>query len=239
MAFDLVNVATAVATCPKPVFCGIGHEIDESVADRVAHTTAKTPTACAAAVVAHVTAFDVALRAARVAIDRVARGHVAAAASRLAAARGALWLRAERRLSGPRAVVSEARLRLAHHADRHCRFAAASLVGARQNLQRSRAHTRRGVAALTAARARLARTAQRQITDAEIRLRSHAHLVSALAPRRTLARGFSITRDADGRIVNAMPEPGCTITTETLRATFSSTVHELATDQLDGGTENP
>ena len=239
MAFDLARVAAAIATCPKPVFCGIGHEIDESVADRVAHTTAKTPTACAAALVAHVATFDEALRAARVAIDRLARGRIAAAASRLAAARGELWLRAERRLSRPRAVVGEARLRLAHHADRRCRRAAADLAGARQDLQRSRAHTRRGAAVLSTARARLARTAQRRIADATMQLRAQAQLVSALAPRRTLARGFSITRGADGRIVRAVPEPGDTITTETIRATFSSTVGEPTTDPPDGGTQSP
>ena len=33
--------------CPVPVLTGIGHEIDTSVADEVAHTAAKTPTACA------------------------------------------------------------------------------------------------------------------------------------------------------------------------------------------------
>ena len=238
MAFDLANVATAIATCPKPVFCGIGHEIDESVADRVAHTTAKTPTACAAALVAHVAAFDEGLRAARFAIDRFARRRVAVAASRFAAARGELWLRAERRLSRPRAVLGEARLRLAHHADRHCRAAAADLVGARQDLQRSRAHTRRGVTVLTAARARLTRSSKRQIADAKIQLSSHTQLVSALAPQRTLARGFSITRGADGRIVRETPEPGHTVTTETLRAKFSSTVGEPTTDPPDGGTNS-
>ncbi len=239
MAFDLASVATAIATCPKPVFCGIGHEIDDAVADRVAHTMAKTPTACAAALVAHVAAFDESLRAALVTIDRLTRRRAAAAASRLALTRGELWLRAERRLSRPRALLGEMRLRLAHHADRHCRRAGADLVGARQALQRSRAHTRRGVTVLTAARTRLTRSAQRQAADARIQLRSHAQLVSALAPRRTLARGFSITRGADGHIVREAPEPGDTITTETLRATFSSTVSEPTTDPPDGGTNSP
>ena len=34
-----------------PVFTGLGHEVDRSVADEVAHTAFKTPTACAAALV--------------------------------------------------------------------------------------------------------------------------------------------------------------------------------------------
>ncbi len=239
LAFDLSSVATAIAMCPKPVFCGIGHEIDTSIADQVAHTAAKTPTACAATLVARIAVFDGDLDAARSAIDRQARGHVTAATSRLAVSRGELRRHAERQLSGPRALLGEARLRLAHHADHRFRSAAADLAGARKDLQRSHVHTRRGTALLTSVQGRLARSAQRQITDAKTQLRSRAQLVSAVAPRRTLARGFSITRSADGRIVRAVPEPGDTITTETIRATFSSTVGEPTTDPPDGGTQSP
>lgn len=46
-AFDHFEVAKAIATAALPVFTGIGHEIDESVADMTAHTALKTPTAVA------------------------------------------------------------------------------------------------------------------------------------------------------------------------------------------------
>ena len=39
---------------PVPVITGVGHEVDTSVADEVAHTVAKTPTACAQLLVARV-----------------------------------------------------------------------------------------------------------------------------------------------------------------------------------------
>ena len=58
MAFDLESVATAVANSTRPVLSGIGHEIDRSVVDEVAHTAFKPPTACAAALVQTVAAFD-------------------------------------------------------------------------------------------------------------------------------------------------------------------------------------
>ena len=51
-AFDDEAVARAIAACPVPVVTGIGHEVDTSVADEVAHTAAKTPTACAQLLVA-------------------------------------------------------------------------------------------------------------------------------------------------------------------------------------------
>ena len=41
----------------NPVLTGIGHEVDRSIADEVAHTAHKTPTAAAAAVVNRVRAY--------------------------------------------------------------------------------------------------------------------------------------------------------------------------------------
>lgn len=51
-AFDDEAMALAISQCSHPVFTGIGHEIDVSIADVVAHTANKTPTACAQAVIA-------------------------------------------------------------------------------------------------------------------------------------------------------------------------------------------
>ena len=51
-AFDEESVSRMIAEMPVPVFSGIGHEIDTSVADYAAHTHTKTPTACAGALIA-------------------------------------------------------------------------------------------------------------------------------------------------------------------------------------------
>ena len=181
LAFDLASVARAIALCPLPVFCGIGHEVDTSVADQVAHTAAKTPTACAAALVAHVAAFEGRLRSARHELTRTARVRTGAATARLATARSSLGLLAERRLGRPRVLLSQSRLRLGHHA-------------------------------------------QRCMADARGRLREAAAVIEALAPQRTLARGFSITRTADGAVVRDRPAAGDTVTTTTAHATFASSV---------------
>lgn len=45
--FDNMELAREVASCPVPVWVGIGHEIDRGVLDEVAHTSFKTPTAVA------------------------------------------------------------------------------------------------------------------------------------------------------------------------------------------------
>ena len=56
-AFDHELVARAVALCMRPVFTGIGHQVDRSVADEAAHTCCATPTAAATAVVEAVSAW--------------------------------------------------------------------------------------------------------------------------------------------------------------------------------------
>ena len=56
-AFDDEQIAITISKCSHPVFTGIGHEIDTSIADIVAHTANKTPTACAQSVIAIVESF--------------------------------------------------------------------------------------------------------------------------------------------------------------------------------------
>ena len=56
-AFDDEVIARAIAACTKPVFTGIGHETDTSIADEVAYSWNKTPTACAVAIIQHVQEF--------------------------------------------------------------------------------------------------------------------------------------------------------------------------------------
>ena len=56
--FDAEVLARTIAALDVAVVTGIGHEVDRSVSDEVAHTAFKTPTACAAALVEQVRAFS-------------------------------------------------------------------------------------------------------------------------------------------------------------------------------------
>ena len=51
MAFDQLKLCEKIAQCPIPVLAGIGHEVDETVTDLVAHKSLKTPTAVAAFII--------------------------------------------------------------------------------------------------------------------------------------------------------------------------------------------
>lgn len=55
--FDAESIARAIAGSALPVFTGIGHEIDLSVADEVAFEHHKTPTACAVAFIERVALY--------------------------------------------------------------------------------------------------------------------------------------------------------------------------------------
>lgn len=56
--FDSLEIAKAIAKFKLPVFTGIGHEIDESIADMVAHSSLKTPTAVAEFLITHNASFE-------------------------------------------------------------------------------------------------------------------------------------------------------------------------------------
>lgn len=57
-AFDDLEICEAVAKSKLPILAGIGHDIDESVLDLVAHTSLKTPTAVADFLLQHNALFE-------------------------------------------------------------------------------------------------------------------------------------------------------------------------------------
>lgn len=223
--FDSEAIARAIARCPVPVLTGIGHEIDTSVADVVAHTSFKTPTACAAHLVecARETmdrvevAWDGVVRHAREAqrveqrrlletarhMARGARDGVRHRQRDLDERRRALLretkaatTRADRRLGeSVRRAGHLVRVRLAGHEAR--------LILARKRLapNRLRRVVRSRSEGLEALTARLAPLATRIVTRREADLKAPEATIRALDPRRVLRRGYSLSVDSGGRLV--------------------------------------
>lgn len=108
-AFDDEGVARAVADCRHPVFTGIGHQIDESIADLMAHTRFITPTACAEGVISIVNDFTTGLREAQ-------RELRLCTESSLIRARGRLVMALERLKTRPRNAFLRQGQVLAMHA---------------------------------------------------------------------------------------------------------------------------
>lgn len=181
LAFDLENVARAVALAGIPVFSGIGHEIDRSVVDEVAHTAFKTPTACAAALVQTVAAFEQALSDSARRIVNLANSCHDRAAALVSSSARSINDRARRTLDVKNGQLDAASSRLRD----------LSLIAIDRNLERC------------------TRTFD---------------LVQALDPGRILARGFSITRNENGKVVRDLIPAGVTIVTETATSLITSKV---------------
>lgn len=200
--FDTDIVARAIAGMPVPVLTGVGHEIDRSVADEVAHTSCKTPTACAQVLVEQVRRFDDALAEAARLVAVQARRRASLAQRELDDAARRV------RRSVPVAIAREQALVDRRHgrvdelawyrtgeAARRLEHAAARLV------DRGRRVTRDAVAVLDERERSVASAATHRLDLEVVRLDAREATVRALDPRRVLERGYSITRDADGRVV--------------------------------------
>jgi len=200
-AFDSRAIAEAIALAPFPVLTGLGHEIDRSIADLVAHTALKTPTKVAEFLVERVTRLDLAVEELRRALRREALAPLARAREALGKAERGVSL-ARLRLAGAGAHVEE-------HARTLARLGRSALRAAVRRSEQLR--SRLAVAAPRGAgRAELERrrraervcgAARGHLRAARATLQGMERLAAQLDPQRTLERGFSITRDAGGRLL--------------------------------------
>ena len=299
--FDRRNVAHAVATALVPVWTGIGHTGDRSVADEVAHRSFGTPTAVGQDLVATVAGAWDELARAVAGIARVVGARLAATASELEGRRrefatlaGSQLARhehaqartsAELRRSAARclAIRSDHLGMVAHHirasgvvelrdARRQLGNLAADVTQAARNtcvdagddLAAAAAGVSTAAAgALAAARApitgtaaqlsrarfdgildrqsavvtdsarRIGRDARRRLDDHGDRAASRRAVLTAYDPKRQLARGWTLTRTADGRLVRdiASLAAGDALVTTFASGTAMSTVTEVTTDE--------
>ena len=126
-AFDHERVARAIAQCPLPVLVGVGHEIDRSVADEVAHLSAKTPTATAALLVEAVRVFHRQVEQAAARLAGLAGARLDAAAGRLSGAGGRLVAAANGLVTSHHTYLDRHRTQLRYLAERCCERAATEL----------------------------------------------------------------------------------------------------------------
>ena len=233
-AFDTDPVARAIATSALPVICGIGHEIDSSVADLVAHASFKTPTACAQFLIERVVAFDFALaeRGARLAVaarsvpqrhaahidkcakltaERVERSLVVArrrsvqAANGLERRVGRALVRTDQRLVTAASMVSTSTARVVASSQRRCDLHQKLLVELPSRLLRGQSQ-------------------RLDLLDARL---------GAVDPVQALRRGYSITTTDDGTLVRSASDApaGTVLVTRVADGTLTSTVTNSTTNQ--------
>lgn len=205
VAFDHELVARAVATHPVPVWTGIGHTGDQSVADIVANQAFVTPTECGQELVHRVGEWWDARQTAAVLVARRAREGMVDAHARDRHARQRLG-RATRHQLHRHAE------RLTVRADRAARQAGRQLEVATMSLERR--SSRLGARATA-------------VVDREAeRAASWRRLFGAYDVERQLERGYSLTLDDQGRIVRSalVVSPGQQLVTRFADGTARSTV---------------
>ncbi|HVX23586.1 MAG TPA: exodeoxyribonuclease VII large subunit [Acidimicrobiales bacterium] len=182
-AFDAEPVARAVATCPLPVWTGIGHTGDESVADIVAGRSFVTPTECGRELVARVGAWwESSVVGAAERVARRAAEAVGATEHRTVQTR-------ERLAATARHLVQRQSDQLAARVDSVVRCAPRITDDAHVGL--------------VGRAARLGPLALGHLERGGDRLGSWRRLLAAYDVDRQLERGYTLTVGPDGRVVRS------------------------------------
>ena len=236
VAFDHEVVARAVASCKLPVFTGIGHETDRSVADETAHTASSTPTAAARAVVQRVEDWLEQL-------DGTGRA-IAGRGRRVLTA-------AEHRAGKVTADTSRGSTTALRRAEHNLDAAAGRLINAGRSAtartgrrvaavnyrlaQAGPAAPRRAGGRLDRASARLSVAGRHEIRHAQRQLDAVATRVRTLDPALILRRGWSMTRRDDKTLVRSVQDvsPGDGIVTQLADGTLKSTIGDRRDDTQD------
>ncbi len=209
--FDAEPIALAIATSPVPILTGLGHEVDRSVADEVAHTALKTPTACAGRLIELVATYSSATEERWTAITAAVRSDLIDTTTRLSD-------RAHRIARRTHAAVERADGRLDTRVERLRDSPLRQLAAVERHVNR--------IAARISSRApQLLVSEERDLDFAVSRL-------ALLDPVNLLSRGWSITRDSHGAIVRSTSDVthGMIITTQLADG--------VVTSRIDDPTEN-
>jgi exodeoxyribonuclease VII large subunit len=210
-SFNDERVVRAVVAHTVPVVCGVGHEVDVTLADFAADVRAPTPSAAAELVVPDRAEWEKAFRRAA---DRIAT----AADRRLVAARRELDAeqRALLRLD-PLAQLATSRERVGLLLDRAVRAVERALATRRATLEQ---------AAMAVPGALTTR-----LRAARLELDTASAALAVLDPQATLDRGYAIVRRAaDERILTAPEEapPGTQLSVRLATGELTATVDDTA-----------
>ncbi|MCP4435204.1 MAG: exodeoxyribonuclease VII large subunit [Actinomycetia bacterium] len=205
--FDGERLGRAIATLGVAVFTGIGHETDRTVADEVAHSAFKTPTAAAASVVERAESAHEQLGATTASLRSAAEGRLARAGNLLDSQTRSVAIASRGHLNRESAGLDSRLARVA---------SAAPLSAGRL------------AARVDSLAARVEPAATRALESAGTRLGNLEGLVAARDPALLLKRGWSITRDATGAIVSSALglEAGTELVTTVADGRISSVVTE-------------
>jgi exodeoxyribonuclease VII large subunit len=227
--FNEEIVARAIFHCAIPIVSAIGHEIDFTIADFVADLRAPTPSAAAELIVPDFGEVNRRIDKLAVSLQRCWRNFLGHEQTRLRfLSERALSRELVKRIRDAQQQLDFTRASLRRGlrqrvGDAHIRLANfAGLIRSR-NPNRELIALGKGFADL---RKRFAALAPRSLDHARERFSRLEEILRALAPESTLRRGYSITTDAEGKIVRTIKvvRPKMKIRTRVSDGEFDSTV---------------
>lgn len=110
--FDNLALGRTIANFPLPVLVGIGHEVDETILDRVAHTSLKTPTAVADFLISRLLHFESRILEYKNYIHNTATYQIQTAKNQLAYAQKMIQLQGNTQLKEAQVALSQVVQRL-------------------------------------------------------------------------------------------------------------------------------
>jgi exodeoxyribonuclease VII large subunit len=193
-----------VASAPIPVVSAIGHEVDFSLLDFAADLRAPTPSVAAELLSPDAAELHRRLALLAQKLQNALRARLQAVAQRNDTALLRLQaVRPAQRLHNGRQYLQALNVRLQHAMQQRLGTPAQRLRLAAHRLDRAGPQNRIALqrAGLSALQQSLHRNLQRQLDRRIDRLKQAGIGLNALSPLATLARGYSILRDADGRVL--------------------------------------
>ncbi len=228
-AFNEEIVARALARSRIPTISAVGHEIDFTIADFVADLRAPTPSAAAELVVKSKDEFVALLAQYRKRLDKDLRFQISEARRRLA---GCVLRHPADLVRQFQQQLDDLRHRLAQAAGNALGAQRARLETASEKFRLLGPQTllRHWRQRLAGSQQRFEAGWQRYRHNIRQRIAHVGAKLELLSPKATLARGYSITRTAEGRIVKTVKAvtAGQTVSTMVLDGEFESVVSSPA-----------
>ena len=204
--FDDYELCKAIARFPIPILTGIGHERDETIADMVAHTKLKTPTAVAEFLIGGLDHFDDRLNEAAYRIERSLTNLMRLENLKLQSFSNKLQLKSQSSLNLANEKLNALKLSL--------KFTSLEMVKGNQlKLERLPVP--------------LKRVAANRLTVLNNQLETLSKEVELLDPKTILKRGYTISRVEGVLLHKAQPKAGDQLETTTATQTISSEITNI------------
>ncbi len=229
--FNEEIVARAIADSPIPIISAVGHEIDFTISDFVADLRAPTPSAAAELIAPDVNELQQQLQTLKSRLNRSTHSRLERLAEHLDFYERTFFARSsDVWLSQPAQEIKLLKEKLSHLTHSQLIQKQNLITNYLKDWQRHhpRELLKRRAERISSLSETLKKTTSHSIHAYQEKLQRLSSLLSALGPTNILERGFSITLDQNGNVIQS-PEslsPGDQITTKLRKGTIESTINE-------------